>query len=182
MICICFLQTYECTSVWNHIKIYTWLRGLWLQNNLNSGHIYLWGLAHNYISGEMVLFFSPLRAKPRQTSLFFVFFLSVTLFFIFIFYLKNYFGLTACHVGSWFPDQGLNPCPLQWKLRVLTTVPPGKFLQPFSWHIFFSSSSFLWGWSFRTLSLVQWASFQAPIFLWSRFSVLNAVWTLKLIY
>ena len=24
------------------------------------------------------------------------------------------------------PDQGLNPCPLHWKRRVLTTRPPGK--------------------------------------------------------
>ena len=25
-----------------------------------------------------------------------------------------------------FPDQGRNPCPLQWKRGVLTTGPPGK--------------------------------------------------------
>lgn len=30
------------------------------------------------------------------------------------------------HVGSSFPDQGLNPCPLQWMHRVLTTAQPGK--------------------------------------------------------
>ena len=29
-------------------------------------------------------------------------------------------------VGSWFPDQGSNPCPLQWKRGVLTTGLPGK--------------------------------------------------------
>ena len=27
--------------------------------------------------------------------------------------------------GSSFPDQGSNPCPLQWKLGVLTVGPPG---------------------------------------------------------
>ena len=27
---------------------------------------------------------------------------------------------------SYFPHQGSNPCPLQWKLRVPTTAPPGK--------------------------------------------------------
>ena len=32
----------------------------------------------------------------------------------------------AC--GIQFPDQGLNPGPLHWELRVLTTVPPGKSL------------------------------------------------------
>ena len=29
-------------------------------------------------------------------------------------------------VGSWFPDQGSSPYPLQWKGRVLITGPPGK--------------------------------------------------------
>ena len=38
------------------------------------------------------------------------------------------FGCTAWHAGSWFPDQGLNPCPLQWKWGVLITGPPGKSL------------------------------------------------------
>ena len=30
-------------------------------------------------------------------------------------------------VGSSFPDQGLNSCPLQWKLGVPNHGPPGKF-------------------------------------------------------
>ena len=34
---------------------------------------------------------------------------------------------TMQHVGSQFPDQGLNLCPLQLKCRVLPTGPPGKF-------------------------------------------------------
>ena len=33
---------------------------------------------------------------------------------------------TLQHVGSQLPNQGLNPCPLDWKLRVLTTGLPGK--------------------------------------------------------
>ena len=28
----------------------------------------------------------------------------------------------------WFPDQGSNPCPLQWKHGTFTTGPPGKSL------------------------------------------------------
>ena len=32
----------------------------------------------------------------------------------------------AWHVGSYFPDQGSNPCPLQWKYGTLTSRPPGK--------------------------------------------------------
>ena len=31
------------------------------------------------------------------------------------------------HTKSWFPDQGLNPCPLKWKCGVSTTGPPGQF-------------------------------------------------------
>ena len=34
-----------------------------------------------------------------------------------------------------FPDQGLNPCPLYWKGRVLTAGQPGKSLLLFSHHV-----------------------------------------------
>ena len=34
-----------------------------------------------------------------------------TLFFVFF----KFFGHATYHVGSWFPDQGLNPCLLYWK-------------------------------------------------------------------
>ena len=37
------------------------------------------------------------------------------------------FNLTALCVGSYFPNQELNPQPLLWKHGVLTTGPPGKF-------------------------------------------------------
>ena len=36
------------------------------------------------------------------------------------------FGLAIHHVGPYFLDQGSNPRPLQWKLGVLLTEPPGK--------------------------------------------------------
>ena len=45
---------------------------------------------------------------------------------IFFFLFFSLFGLAAWHVGSYFPDQGSNPCPLQWTLGALTTRPPGK--------------------------------------------------------
>ena len=38
--------------------------------------------------------------------------------------LSDFTSLTW-HIGSWFSNQWLNPYPLQWKLGVLTTVPPG---------------------------------------------------------
>ena len=44
------------------------------------------------------------------------------------YFLNLVFGHAPRHVGSLFPDQGLNLCPLQWKRRVLTTGPPGKSL------------------------------------------------------
>ena len=39
------------------------------------------------------------------------------------------FDCTTWHAGSEFPNQGWNPCPLQWKHRALTTAPPGKSLK-----------------------------------------------------
>ena len=55
--------------------------------------------------------------KPPHGTLF----LTVNLILFFFF-----FGHNTGHVGSSFPDQGLNPCPLQWMHRVLTTAQPGK--------------------------------------------------------
>ena len=40
-------------------------------------------------------------------------------------------GRTMWLAGSQFPNQGLNPCSLQWKHRVLTTGPPRNSLQSF---------------------------------------------------
>ena len=37
-----------------------------------------------------------------------------------------FFGHAARHMGSQFPDQGLNPCPLHWEHGVLTARPPEK--------------------------------------------------------
>ena len=37
------------------------------------------------------------------------------------------------HVGSQFPNQGSNLCPLQWKRGVLTTGPPGKSSAALQW-------------------------------------------------
>ena len=42
------------------------------------------------------------------------------------FFVCFFFFWPAPHVGSSFPDQGLNPRPLHWKCGVLTTGPPGK--------------------------------------------------------
>ena len=44
-----------------------------------------------------------------------------------------FFAYTEWHVGSWFPDQGLNPEPRlpAGKFRILTTVPTGKSLVHF---------------------------------------------------
>ena len=36
------------------------------------------------------------------------------------------FGHTVQYMGSLFPNQWLNPCPLQWKQVILTPGPPGK--------------------------------------------------------
>ena len=54
----------------------------------------------------------------------FYFYILFYLFFLF-------FGHTAKHVGSQFPDQGWNPRPLHWKHGVLTNGLPGKSLETF---------------------------------------------------
>ena len=38
-------------------------------------------------------------------------------------------GLSCSVASAIFPDQGLNPCPLNWQARVLFTVPPEKSLK-----------------------------------------------------
>ena len=38
------------------------------------------------------------------------------------------------HVGSYFHDQGSNPCPPQWKRGVLSTEPPGKSNRGFEFY------------------------------------------------
>ena len=47
-----------------------------------------------------------------------------------------FFFFFFCHivrlVGSYFPAQGSNPCPLPWKLGVLTTGLPGKSPHPWA--------------------------------------------------
>ena len=47
------------------------------------------------------------------------------------------FGYTVWPVGSYFPVQGLNPCPLQWKHGLPTTRSPRKAI----YHVFFIHSS-----------------------------------------
>ena len=42
------------------------------------------------------------------------------------------------HAGFWFPDQGWNASPLQWKLGVLSTAPRGK-----SWAVLLYTSPVL---------------------------------------
>ena len=52
--------------------------------------------------------------------------------FFFLIYQGFFFSCFVCtaqHVGSNFPHQGSNPCPLHWQHRVLTTGPPGKCLE-----------------------------------------------------
>ena len=53
---------------------------------------------------------------------------SIELYILFLFiYLFIYlFSCAVWHVGSYFPDQGSNLCPLQWERKVLTTGPLGK--------------------------------------------------------
>ena len=60
-----------------------------------------------------------------------------------------YFFFYSLHhvlAGSYFPDQGSNPCSLQWTHGILTTGPPGKSLQFFITSISFNlqDGSMMW--------------------------------------
>ena len=57
------------------------------------------------------------------------------LFFFFFFY------CTVWPKGSYFPNQGLNLCPLHWEQGVLTTGLPGKSQHEWSWRDHFSGYS-----------------------------------------
>ena len=46
-------------------------------------------------------------------------------------FFRGWGGFTPRHVGSYFPDQGGNPCPLRWKGGILTTGLPKKSLVAF---------------------------------------------------
>ena len=71
----------------------------------------------------MVQFSYPYMAIPHNLSIYFLFFR------LFIYLLVLFWPLCMTwHVGPSFPNQGLNPCPLQWKFGLLTTGPPGKSL------------------------------------------------------
>ena len=71
----------------------------------------------------MVQFSHPYMAIPHNLSIHFLFFR------LFIYLLVLFWPhCMAWHVGPSFPNQGLNPRPLQWKFGLLTTGPPGKSL------------------------------------------------------
>ena len=57
-----------------------------------------------------------------------------------------FFGGGGWHAGSQFPHQGSNPCPLQWKRRVLTTGPPGKSQKYGNILINITAEHQPWGW------------------------------------
>ena len=56
-------------------------------------------------------------------------------FYFFFFLILGEEAHTVQHEGSYFPEWELNPCPWQWKHRVLTTEPPGNSLDyaHFTW-------------------------------------------------
>ena len=55
-------------------------------------------------------------------------FFHIHFFLYFLLIKKNFFGCAAQLAGSYFPNQGLNLGPQQWKSRVLTTGLPGNVL------------------------------------------------------
>ena len=74
-----------------------------------------WTVTRDYCSPLKILARAVPSPDPPPCSLFLFFKL-----------LYLFFGHTSQYTGSQFPVQGLNLGPLQWKLRVLTTGPPGN--------------------------------------------------------
>ena len=64
------------------------------------------------------------------------------------------FSWATWHVGSWFPEQGSNPHPLQWQHSVLTTGPPGKSQ---------GKAVFLKSCSERVMSNISWNDIQVTM-------------------
>ena len=88
---------------------------------LNDSLIYLLS-PHTSMSVWLLIMRSAIMKKlySVQTTVVFVMTLfsflselSMKLLLFFVFF--KFFGHATYHVGSWFPDQGLNPCLLYWK-------------------------------------------------------------------
>ena len=69
------------------------------------------------------------QSPPRTTSIDYLFLCC---------WFFSFFGHTMQHVGSQFPDQGLNPRPLHWKHGVLITGSSGRSPIDFPLPSFFS--------------------------------------------
>ena len=92
-----------------------------------------WATVHRVIESQTLLSMHTHLFTPRMFSL--SFFAVGTLesidpfFLSFLPSLFFFFPVAPCGLpGSWFPHQGLNPHPRQWKTRVLITGPQGNSL------------------------------------------------------
>ena len=86
-----------------------WFQVLWLVTVILDS-------AEHFHLKENSIVLNPYYSKGRPAAS-----ACESLFFFFFF-----FGCTMWHVGSQFPDQGLNSCPLHWKHWVLTIGLPVK--------------------------------------------------------
>ena len=77
--------------------------------------------------GLILLLGEKVSSAPFVFIYDFLFFIFIDLPSSFFFFFALLHGLQ----GSKFPDQGSNPCPQQWKHRILNTGPPGNSLASF---------------------------------------------------
>ena len=92
----------------------------------------LWANIYKYI-------FIALHFLEIDDNILYIIFSTLLFIYLFIFKFYYIFGHTVWHAWSYFPDQGSNPCPLQWTCRILTTGLPGNSL-----HLTFLLNQIYW--------------------------------------
>jgi len=103
----------------------TWSYTLWAPWRMGSTNLCP-GQRASDLQGPRTL--SPIVSTfSCQLLLFFKYFFKNIFYYSYCYFIHFFFfGCAMQHVGSLFPHQESNPCPLYWKHRILTTGLPGK--------------------------------------------------------
>ena len=136
-VCTCRKDTKRRKGPCLFLKVHT----MWWELFFGQPEIELLQLLNTNLHCHVLTQIRDFAARPTRSKCVDLFhsttFLCLRIFSVMTFFLLKsiekstlmfYFSAMLRHVGSQLPDQGSNPCPLQWELRVLTTGPPGNSL------------------------------------------------------